>query len=415
MHNHTSDNAPTPLQSDTTSLITRGMAAVLFAQFLSALADNALLFGALALLHSEHYPDWASPLLQEFFVVAFIVLAPFVGPLADSISKGRVMLLANGLKFFGALGMLVGINPFVAYGLVGVGAAAYSPAKYGILSELTTPAQLVKANSMMEASTITAILAGAILGGTLADWSVPGTLSGVIGCYLLAAAANLFIPKLPAAHPLRSISLMNILRDFGAAVVLLFKVDDTRFSLIGTSIFWGVGATLRFLLVAWVPMALGVVNNRLPAYLNAMVAVGIVIGAGLAARFVTLQTVTRVLPAGILIGVVVYLLSTVTTVNSAFFVIAWVGLCGGFFVVPLNALLQERGHETVGAGHAIAVQNLVENITMLLMIGAYILATKAGASATKLAAGYGVFISLAVIMLGGVRLVHLFFARKENT
>jgi MFS transporter, LPLT family, lysophospholipid transporter len=396
------------------SLWSRGIVAVLAAQFLSALADNALLFGALALVRLEHYPDWVTPLLQEFFVTAYILLAPFVGPLADSFSKGRVMLLANGLKFVGALGMLAGVNPFVAYGMVGVGAAAYSPAKYGILSELTTPEKLVKANGLIEASTIAAILAGAILGGTLADWSVTGTLAGVVGCYALAALVNLLIPTLPAAHPLETLSLKGVLRDFGGVVATLLRSADPRFSIAGTSLFWGVGATLRFLLVAWVPAALGVVNNRLPAYLNAMVAVGIVVGAALAARFVTLRTVERALPAGVLIGVVVYVLSGVTTVHNAFIVISLVGVCGGFFVVPLNALLQERGHETVGAGHAIAVQNLFENITMLLMIGAYMAADKAGAPVTGLAAGFGIFISAAVMLLAGARVMRLTIARNRG-
>src|SRR5580704_7535975 len=164
-----------------------GMVAVLAAQFLSALADNALLFGALALLRIDHYPAWTEPLLQEFFVAAYIVLAPFAGPFADALPKGRVMLISNALKFGGALCMCLGVNPFLAYGLVGAGAAAYSPAKYGILTELTSAALLVKANSLMESSTIAAILAGAILGGTLADWSVAGTLVVVTACYAAAA------------------------------------------------------------------------------------------------------------------------------------------------------------------------------------------------------------------------------------
>src|ERR1700730_9622244 len=176
------------------------MMAVLAAQFLSALAANALLFGALALLRIDHYPAWTEPLLQEFFVAAFIILAPFAGPFADALPKGRVMLISNGLKLAGVLGMWAGLNPFLAYGLVGIGAAAYSPAKYGILAELTSAAQLVKANSLIESSTIAAILVGAIAGGMLADWSVPGALAVVTVCYGAAAAANLLIPRLPPAH-----------------------------------------------------------------------------------------------------------------------------------------------------------------------------------------------------------------------
>jgi LPLT family lysophospholipid transporter-like MFS transporter len=372
------------------------MVAVLTAQFLSALADNALLFGALALLRLDHYPDWTAPVLQEFFVGAYIILAPFAGPFADSLPKGRVMLLSNGLKLAGALGMYLGVNPFIAYGLVGAGAAAYSPAKYGILSELTSTEHLVKANGLMESSTIAAILGGAILGGTLADWSVPGTLAIVAGCYALAAAANLLIPRLPAAHQLSAFSVAIVFRDFVHAIRVLVKNPDTRFSMAGTSLFWGAGTTLRFLLVAWVPIALGITSNSMPAYLNAVVAVGIVVGAGLAAKFVSLDNADRALPAGVLIGVAVCVIAGTTHLPMAFVVMTALGACGGFFIVPLNALLQERGHQSVGAGHAVAVQNLVENTAMLLMLGLYTLAVGAGAPITAIAAGFGVALSLSI-------------------
>src|ERR1700761_95268 len=184
------------------SLWSHGMLAVITAQFLSALADNALLFGALALLRIDHYPAWTEPLLQEFFVGAFIILAPFAGPFADALPKGRVMLISNFLKLLGALGMLLGLNPFLAYGMVGVGAAAYSPAKYGILSELVPAKLLVKANGLLESSTIAAILTGAIAGGVLADWNVWGALGVVSALYGTATAANLLIPRLPAARAL---------------------------------------------------------------------------------------------------------------------------------------------------------------------------------------------------------------------
>jgi LPLT family lysophospholipid transporter-like MFS transporter len=309
------------------------------------------------------------------------------------------MLIANTLKLAGALAMCLGLNPFLAYGLVGVGAAAYSPAKYGILSELTSADQLVKANSLMESSTIAAILAGAIAGGTLADWRVSGALIAVTLCYASAAAANLLIPRLPPAHRLERVSLSAILRDFFAAVRTLVRLPDTRFSMIGTSLFWGAGSTMRFLLVAWVPVALGITTNRMPAYLNAAVAVGIVAGAALAAKFVTLEKATRVLPAGVLIGAAVCAMSFTTSVPMAFAIMAVVGACGGFFVVPLNALLQERGHESVGAGHAIAVQNLAENTSMLVLVGLYMLVDRAGAPVGVTAAGFGAVLSVAIALL----------------
>ena len=384
--------APGPLWS-------RGMAAVLFAQFFSAFGDNAVLFSALALLRAEAYPDWAAPLLQQFFVAAYILLAPFAGPFADSLPKGRVMLAGNGLKLAGAAGLTLGLNPFLAYGLIGVGAAAYSPAKYGILGELTTGDNLVKANGLMEASTIAAILAGAIAGGVLADWSVGGALLVCTGVYALAAAANLLIPRLPPAHPIADARPGALLVDFLAACRTIWQHPDTRFSILGTSLFWGSGVTMRFLLVAWVPIALGLHDNATPAYLNAMVALGIVLGAGLAGALVRLEQVERALPAGVGIGLAVALLALVNALVPAYALLAVVGACGGFFIVPLNALLQERGRETVGAGHAIAIQNLGENGAMLAMLGLYTVALGAGTPVLWIAPLFGLGLSAAIAAL----------------
>jgi LPLT family lysophospholipid transporter-like MFS transporter len=378
------------------SLTSRPMIAVLLAQFLSALGDNALLFAALAVLTRDHYPSWSVPVLQEFFVGAYIVLAPFAGPLADTLPKGRVMLLANGLKLAGTLAMACGVNPFIAYGLVGMGAAAYSPAKYGILSELAPPERLVQANGLMESSTIAAILIGAIAGGTLADHGVVPALAAVLSCYALAALTNLFIPRLPAAHPTHRPSLGVIWRDFVQALRTLRADRDARFSIIGTSLFWGAGATLRFLLIAWVPVALHVAGTTLPAYLNGVVAIGIVVGAALAARFVRLTNVERALPAGIVLGLLVCAMAGTHQLAVAVVVMALLGACGGFFVVPLNALLQERGHASVGAGHAIAVQNLVENSTMLLMIGGYSLAVRANVPVSGIATTFGLLLAASI-------------------
>jgi LPLT family lysophospholipid transporter-like MFS transporter len=381
------------------ALWSRGLVAVLGAQFLSAMADNALLFGALALLRHEHYAPWTVPLLQEFFVGAYIVLAPFVGPFADARPKGRVMLWANAVKLAGSLGMCLGLNPFLMYGLVGAGAAAYSPAKYGILSELTASENLVKANGLMEASTIAAILIGAVAGGTLADWSIGGTLAIVTGCYGAAALVNLVIPRMKAVRELHSYQIAVIFREFVGSVKTLTRIPDARFSVLGTSLFWGAGSTMRFLLIAWVPIGLGITNNRMPAYLNAMVAVGIVVGAGLAARFVSLSQAYRALPAGILLGLAVCFLANVTSLHTAFVVMGVVGACGGFFVVPLNALLQEQGKRSVGAGNAIAIQNLAENTLMLVMVGLYTLTARAGVSVSATAVTFGLSLAASIAAL----------------
>lgn len=382
-----------------TSIWSKGMLSVIVAQFLSAFGDNALLFATLALLKAQFYPDWSQPVLQMVFVGAYILFAPFVGQIADSFAKGRVMMVANGLKLAGAAGICLGVNPFVGYTLVGIGAAAYSPAKYGILGELTTGDKLVKANGLMEASTIAAILLGSVAGGVLADWHVIAALVACALAYAGAVAANLFIPKLVAARPGQSWRLLAMTRSFFSACVVLWRNGETRFSLVGTGLFWGAGVTLRFLLVLWVPVALGITDNATPTYLNAMVAVGIVVGAGAAAKLVTLETVSRCMPAGILIGVVVAILSLQHALLPAYALLLLIGMLGGFFVVPLNALLQERGKKSVGAGNAIAVQNLGENSAMLLMLGLYSLAVLVGVPAVAIGIGFGVLFALAIAAL----------------
>jgi len=377
--------------------------AVLAAQFLSALADNALLFVAIALVQSQHRPDEWIPLLQEFFVLAFVILAPFAGPFADALPKGRVMILSNGLKLMGAGAMLSGVHPLLAYGMVGAGAAAYSPAKYGILSELVTAEKLVKANSLMEGSTIVAILLGVGSGGWLADHSIDLGLWTVAGCYFAAMLANLMIPELPAVHPNLRFQPWAMVIDFLRTTWSLVKNRDVRFSLACTSLFWGSGATLRLLLVAWVPLALGIFDTKTPANLNGAVAVGIAIGAALASVWIKLETVNRALIPGLLLGPVIMLLVQVNGLTEAALLLVAVGLCGGLFVVPLNALLQERGHGSVGAGHAVAVQNLFENLAMLGMIGLYTLSIKLGMNAIHVGFAFGGLILIGLIPIAVAR------------
>ncbi len=377
---------------------------MLIAQFISALADNALLFAAIALLKSHTAPDWQIPMLQEFFVVAFILLAPFVGPFADGFPKGRVMLAANMLKLLGASTMLLGLNPLLAYGLVGIGAAAYSPAKYGILSELVSADKLVKANSLIEGSTIVAILLGALLGGKLASISVPIALFAVCGCYFLAATANTFIPRLAAARPDTKLQPKKLAKEFFTALKVLSLNKDARFSLIGSSVFWSTGSTLRLLLVAWVPVALSITDLSMPANLSGAVAIGIAIGAALAANFVNLKNINRVLPAGLLIGIFIMLFAHITHIHTAIALLILIGVAGGFYVVPLNALLQECGHESVGAGNAVAVQNFFENFSMMALVGLYILMQKINLPIIATAFIFGGLIFFAIGILAFSRL-----------
>jgi len=375
------------------------MMAVIVAQFLSAFGDNALLFATLALMKQQFYPEWSQPVLQMVFVGAYILFAPFVGQVADSFAKGRVMMVANSLKLIGAAGICFGMNPFLGYTLVGIGAAAYSPAKYGILGELTSGDKLVKANGLMESSTIAAILLGSVAGGVLADWHVIAALTACAIAYGGAVVANVMIPKLAAARPGQSWRLRPMTHSFFSACKTLWFNSETRFTLLGTSLFWGAGVTLRFLLVLWVPVALGITDNATPTYLNAMVAVGIVVGAIAAAKLVTLDTVARCMPAGVLIGVVVAIFALQHAILPAYALLFIIGICGGFFVVPLNALLQDRGKHTVGAGNAVAVQNLGENSAMLIMLGLYSLAVMVDIPVVGVGVGFGVIFALAIVVL----------------
>ncbi|MDP1925307.1 MAG: lysophospholipid transporter LplT [Thiobacillus sp.] len=383
------------------------MVALLSAQFVSALADNVLFILVLALIR-ESGGNGMIPLVQEFFVFAFILLAPFVGPFADSQPKGRVMLLANGIKLLGAGYILAGGNALVGYAIVGAGAAAYSPAKYGILTQLFDPAKLVKANGWLEGSTIAAILLGVVLGGFLADQDMQLALWLAVGLYGLASLLNLFIPRLPPEKALQHGSAWHFLKAFWGDVLTLFKLPDARFSLLGTGLFWACGATLRLLLFAWVPVALLIDDTQTPANLMGVVSIGIVIGAALAGSLVKLSNVNRVLFGGVLLGPLILALAFQSGFTSSALLLGAIGLAGGYFAIPLNALLQETGHETIGAGRALAVQNFTENSFMLLMVGIYYTISQYDLDAQQLVAVFGGFMLLG---MGWLALNRLRFSR----
>lgn len=370
-----------------------GFYIILAAQFFSALADNALLFAAIALLKDLHSPAWHTPVLQEGFVVSYIILAPFVGAFADSLPKGRVMLISNTIKLSGCLVMLAGVHPLLAYGLVGFGAAAYSPAKYGILTEYLPPAKLVLANSWMEGLTVLAIILGAVVGGVLVSpsvstpllhlWDVPLIDTGIdtppelalaiiSGIYLVAALFNCYIPRVPIDHKPLSRNPVFLLAEFTHCFKLLWKDPLGQVSLGVTTLFWGAGATLRLLVLAWAATALHY-DMGSAAKLTAWVAVGIAIGAVLAARFVKLEHSVKVLPVGIAMGLMVLAMIPVTSPLLATLLLIVIGAMGGYFVVPMNALLQHRGHLLMGAGSSIAVQNFNENLSIFVMLALYTL------------------------------------------
>lgn len=395
----------------------RAFYTILLAQFLSALADNALLFAAIGLLLFSSAPEWFSPLLQTVFVIAYIVLAPLVGPFADALPKGRVMLIANTVKFMGGLTMLAGLHPLLAYAIVGVGAAMYSPAKYGILTEILPPDKLIVANSWIEGTTVAAIVLGAIIGGALINPQLAETILVNIGLdsqliapkfaivattslYFGAAIINLFIPRLPIDHKLPNRSPLFILHDFWHSFKLLWHDPLGQVSLAVTTLFWGVGATLRLLIITWAALNLKFGLDQ-ATQLTAATAFGIAIGSILAGKFVRLQRAINVLPAGIFLGFIPIALIWVETLFPALLLLLLAGVLAGYFVVPMNALLQHRGHLLMGAGHSIAQQNFNENISILLMTGAYALMVRADWHIHTIMWIFGLFISsvMAVIWL----------------
>ncbi len=378
--------------------VSKGFAPLLIAQFLSALADNALLFAAIALLAQLNAPHWHQPLLLQFFVISYIILAPFVGGIADAYPKGRVMFYSNAIKFIGSLSMLLGMQPLYAYAIVGVGAAAYSPAKYGILTELLPPKELVMANGWMEGSTVFAIILGSIIGGALAQFDPLIAIIIITGLYLLAAVFNRYIPLFPINHKLTKKNPLFMMKDFWHAFKVLWKDPEGQLSLAVTTLFWGAGASLRLIVIAWASYALQF-NLEEATRLTAMVAFGIAIGSVIAARYISLKDSVKVLPAGILMGGFVMTMVVIHDWHIAALIFLLIGALSGFFIVPLNALLQHRGHLLIGAGHSIAVQNFNENIGILLLSGTYTWMVREEFSINTIIILLGLFVSITMLAI----------------
>lgn len=384
------------------------------AQFCSALADNALLIVCIALLLQRGLPGWWAPLLKFSFTVAYVVLAPFVGALADAVPKGRLMMAMNGLKVLGLIALLAGLNPVAALAVVGVGAAAYAPAKYGLVTELLPPAQLVSANAWIEVSTVCAVVFGTALGGLLispwmAHWQgwMVGLLVGtppapeptnvalwlLLGLYALAAALNTGIPDSGVRHASPGVRPGPLVAAFWRAQRRLWADPQGRLSMAVTTLFWGAAAVLQFAVLRWAADVLGLPLEQ-GAYLQATVAVGIVVGAAMAGRWVRLDQAARVLPLGVLMGAAVPLAAQADSVGWALPALVLVGALGGALVVPLNALLQHRGHVLLTAGRSIAVQNFNENASVLAMLAVYAVLLALDLPVRTLMGGLGLLVGL---------------------
>ena len=390
----------------------RGFFTIMSAQFFSSLADNALFVGAVQLLRSSHAPEWQQAALVPMFALFYVILAPFVGAFADAYPKGRVMLVSNTIKIVGCLMMLFGSHPLMSYAIVGLGAAAYSPAKYGILTELLPASQLVKANGWIEGLTIASIILGVLLGGQMVgpniapyllsldfplldtgiDTAPESAISVLIGVYLLAAWFNTRIPDTGVAMRPLPRNLIVLLPDFWNCNLRLWKDKLGQISLSTTTLFWGVSGNLRYIVLAWASAALGYTVTQASALVG-VVAIGTAVGAVAASLRMRLEHATLVMPLGIGMGILVLLLNFIDNVWVAAPFLILLGGLGGFLVVPMNALLQHRGHNLMGAGRSIAVQNFNEQACILLLGGLYSLSTGMGLSAFGAISVFGILVA----------------------
>ncbi|MFO1340465.1 MAG: lysophospholipid transporter LplT [Burkholderiaceae bacterium] len=387
----------------------KGFYTIMSAQFFSSLADNALLVGAIELLKTTGAPGWQTPALIPMFALFYVVLAPLVGAFADAVPKGQVMFYSNSIKVVGCLMMLFGGHPLLAYAVVGLGAAAYSPAKYGILTELLPPSQLVKANGWIEGLTIASVILGVLLGGQLVGPRVASVLLGfdlplidtgvdtppeaaiavMVGLYVIAAGFNLKIPRTEAPLQPLSISVVDLVRDFGQCNARLWADRLGQISLATTTLFWGVSGNLRVIVFAWAAVALGYSTTQ-ASTLVGVVAIGTAFGAVLASFMMKLDRATNVIPLGIAMGVLVIGLNVISNVWVAAPFLVLLGAIGGYLVVPMNALLQHRGHNLMGAGRSIAVQNFNEQACILGLGAFYTGMTRVGLSAFTAIAVFGI-------------------------
>lgn len=339
---------------------------LLWAQFLSALGDNAIFIAAIALIKRGNHADLLESFLQAAFLVAYIVLAPYVGPFADGFAKSRVMLISNTLKLLGAIAMAFGLNPVLGYSIIGVGAAMYSPAKYGILAEMFSADSLVRANGFLEGSTIVAILLGVTVGGSLSDASLHILFLLCILTYFAAGICNFFIPYIAPQAIFSFGKLKQYTKNYRQAFIDFIRKPAAAFSLLGTTTFWSVGTVLRLLLFSWVPFMFANNSNTLPATLMGALSVGIVFGATSAGIWIDLKHVKRVIVPGFLLGVFTISVVFIHHLILLYILMIALGFCGGMFAVPLNALVQETGYRSVGSGVALAFQNFCENSGMLI-------------------------------------------------
>lgn len=368
----------------------------LIMQFFTAFADNALFFTEIQLLKKNNSPGWEIPLLEDFFILGYIFLAPFMALISDKWSKRNVLMIATLIKLLGAVMLVLSFNPLLCCVIIGIGCAVFSPAKYGILPELVDPKHIIKANAYLEVVTIGAILIGVMAGGIISDHSTNISFSLIIALFTVSILINFFIYKMPAANPNQSWKPKETIREFIHSFKILYKNKKTRYSIINTSIFGASGSTLRYILVAWAPIALSLKGEEGPAMLNSIVAIGLAFGAYLASRYINMKNINKVSIPGVLLGIILIVLANITNLYTVSILLIILGLCGGFFLVPLNSVVQEEGKKHVGSGHAVAIQNLCEHALMLILVGIYSYLLKQNINIVNLAMILGVVMTVTI-------------------
>ena len=376
---------------------------LILAQFLSAFGDNALLFTAIEMAGGTNADPVYVTALQAAFIVAYMLLAAWVGPLADIWPKNKVLVWANIIKTAGVGLMFAGVEPILAYALVGVGAVLYSPAKYGILPEMVAEKDLVKANAWVEGATIAAIILGMLLGAGLAESFIPLAMGVIAGAFVFSSLLALWIRKLPPARPRErplGAWFMHALREFKASARWTLSRPRGGFTLLGSALFWSFAALLRLMVLVWAPMALAVSGTQGIAELTLWIAVGIAVGALLAPYLINLSTIARVRYAAWFMGLAVIFLAFTADIWPARLVLFTAGIAGGLFIVPVNAVLQDIGHQGEGSGAVVGVQRFMENLSMLLAMGGYALAVNLGTEPVESLVGLGVLLILLTALLG---------------
>jgi MFS transporter, LPLT family, lysophospholipid transporter len=371
----------------------KGFFYLISAQFASGLADNALLILGIAFLSEQGYPGWWAPLLKFSFTLSYVFLAPLMGPLADAFSKAKLMACMNALKVVGVAFIFTSFHPVLAFAIAGMAASAYAPAKYGLVTETVPAEQLVKANGWLEVTVVMAVILGTACGGLLVasksfvwmstlnlsfiellglslETQYAGPLLSLIVIYIIAGLLNLGIPSVNIRYVQQSMKPVALFKNFIQSNRILWQDPVGKLSLAVTTLFWGIGAVVQFAVLLWAKEALDMPLEQ-ASLLQAVVAFGVIFGAGMAGHYVALHNAYKVLPLGLWLGLSLPALAFSTSLWIAIPLMLITGFAGGMLMVPMNAVLQNRGYTLLTAGRSIAVQGFNENASVMVMLGVY--------------------------------------------